>query len=120
VGTGSSGVTTGYEVVGATEVETGTVVEVVAVVEAVVVADGAELVVESAAELSAVVVVDTEFDVVGPTVDSGAMTGREPEHADAASESAEIPMISLDRIMRGLYKDRVCDRCIPRFGRKVV
>jgi len=112
-------VTTGYEVVGATVVETGTVVEAVAVVE-VVVADGAELVVGSVVELSAAVVVDTEFDVAGPTVDSGAMTGREPEHADAASESAKIPMISLDRIMRGLYKDRGCDRCIPRLGREVV
>jgi len=114
VGIGSRGVTTGYEVVGATEVDSGTVVEVVAVVEATTVVDGAELVVESAADVSAPAVVDTEIDVGGTTVDSGAMAGREPLHADATSESAEIPMISLGRIMRGLYNDRGSDRRIPR------
>jgi len=95
------------------------VVEIVVVVGPVVVAVAPELVVEPAAVVEGAFVVDptapveevTEFVVVGAVVEPGAMDGRDPLHADAAMATTRMPMICLDRFMRGLYAQRTRDRC---------
>jgi len=98
-------VTTGYEVLGATVVVEGKVVPATVVEVDVSEADIVVLVVVAPGTNVPVMEVDTAVEVVGASVVSGVMAGRDPLQADARTVNAAAATSVLTWFMRGLYSD---------------